>query len=363
MDAQELCTETQTKSTVWTSPQVHPGLTWCRRAGGLDACKTWTLGADGSWLEGPAPKSSGPEMLAVAWHAATPTLGELHRQLEAASKHKDVHAVLAALRPELGDATRGVRRDGKTFAPETWTRVLCVDVDGAALDPGLDAEGLGREVLGRLGLDAGAGFVWQWTASAGFKPGVRGRLWALWSEAVAAAEVKQWLAILRGKPETGQGGRVPWVDPSTYHVPQRIYTAAPAILGGPDPCPVRLVLVDGPAVNVGPVRAWLVQRELRARLEAQARREHALRLQGRAGESGDATRRWLGQLCARLAVTPKGQRHNATVAAVGSAACAVGEGRLTYVEAVEALVEAVGGFDNPGHHEAQILDGLRRWAL
>lgn len=301
--------------------------------------------------------------MAVAWHAATPTLGELHRQLEAASKHKDVHAVLTALRPELGDAARGVRRDGKTFAPETWTRVLCVDVDGAALDPGLDVEGLGREVLGRLGLDAGAGFVWQWTASAGFKPGVRGRLWALWSEAVAAAEVKQWLAILRGKPSTGQGGRLPWVDPSTYQVAQRIYTAAPAILGGPDPCPVRLVLVDGPAVNVEPVRAWLVQRELRAGLEAQARLERTLRLRGRAVESGDATRRWLGQLCGRLAATPKGQRHNATVAAVGSVACAVGEGRLTYVEAVEALVEAVGGFENPGHHEAQILDGLRRWAL
>ena len=305
--------------------------------------------------------------MALAWHAATPTLGELHRQLAAASKHKDVHAVLAALRPELGDATRGVRRDSKTFAPETWTRVLCVDVDGAGredgLDPGLGVERLGREVLGRLGLDAGAGFVWQWTASAGFKPGVRGRLWALWSDAVAAAGVRRWLAAWRGDPDLGGPLVMPWVDPSPYSTSQPIYTAPPAVLGGPDPCSVRLVLVDGPAVNVEPVRAWLVQRELRARLEAQARLERTLRLQGRVVESSDATRRWLGQLCGRLAATPKGQRHNATVAAAGSAACAVGEGRLTYVEAVEALVEAVGGFDNPGHHEAQILDGLRRWAL
>ena len=51
---------------------IHPGLTWARRADGLDACKTLRL-VGGAWDSTPAPPARGPEILRVAWHAPTPT--------------------------------------------------------------------------------------------------------------------------------------------------------------------------------------------------------------------------------------------------------------------------------------------------
>ena len=343
---------------------IHPGLTWARRADGLDACKTLRVDACGAWTSTPAPPARGPEILRVAWHAPTPTLDALHAQLVAAQAHPDTHAVLAALRPDLGAAARQVRRDAQTFARETSTRLLCLDVDGAPLDPRLDVRGLVRAVLWACGLDEGAGCVWQWSAGAGLKDGLRGRLWALWTRPVAAPTLRGWLAHLRGEPTSGRPGAVPWADPAPYSTSQPVYTAPPRILGGADPYPARVVLVDGPPLDPGPVEAWAARQALRARIDAQEREARAKAARERAaGGGGGASRAWLAQACARLCAVPLGARHRALVEVVGGAAEAVSEGRLGVVEVEAALCEAVQAWGSPARHERTIRRELGRWAL
>jgi hypothetical protein len=349
-------------ATTDTPPILHPGLTWARRAGGLDACKTLRRAPDG-WTSTAAPLSRGDEVLRVAWHAPTPTLDALHAQLVAAQAHPDTHAVLAALRSDLGDVARGVRRDSTTFARSTSTRLLCLDVDGAPLDPALDVRGLVRAVLWAVGLDEGAGCVWQWSASAGLKDGLRGRLWGLWTRPVEAVTLREWLAFLRGDPTAGRPGAVPWADPAPYATSQPVYTAPPRIVGGADPYPVRLVYVDGPPVDPGPVEAWARRGALAARIEAQERQARAAALRERVGGASSASRAWLAQACARLASTPLGARHRALVEVVGGAAEAVSEGRLGHDEAQTALVEAVQAWGDPTRHEHTIRRELGRWAL
>jgi hypothetical protein len=344
--------------------RVHPGLTWARRAGGLDACKTLRREGE-AWTSTPAPLSNGPELLRVAWHVPTPHLDALHAQLVASQAYPDTHAVLAALRPELGEVARGVRRCAETFTP-TATSILCLDVDGAPLDPGLDLRGLVRAVLWALGLDEGAGVVWQWSASAGLKGGLRGRVWALWSRPVSCEGLRRWLMHLRGEPTAGRPGRAPWADPAPYATSQPVYTAPPRIVGGADPYPVRLVLLDGPPVDPAPVEAWAAGEALRAGLEARQREAHAAAMRERAGlrgEGGGASRRWLREACGRLTSTPYGGRHRALVSVCGGAAEAVREGRLGVCEVEAALVEAVQGWAKPARHEATIRRELRGWTL
>jgi hypothetical protein len=286
----------------------------------------------------------------------------LYSQLVASQAHPDTHAILAALRPELGDKAHKVRRCAETFTA-TETRLLCLDVDGAPLDPGLDVRGLVRAVLWAVGLGEGVGVVWQWSASAGLKDGLRGRLWALWSRPVSCEAVRRWLLHLRGEPTSGRPGRVPWADPAPYATSQPVYTAPPRIVGGADPYPVRLVLVDGPPVDPAPVEAWAAGEAMRARLEAQEREARAAALRERAGGGGGASRRWLVEAVARLTSTPLGGRHRALCEVCGGAAEAVREGRLELVEVEAALVEAVAGWASPARHEATIRRELRRWAL
>ena len=352
-------------ATTYTLPLiVHPGLTWARRAGSQDARKTLRL-VCGAWTSTPAPPARGPEILRVAWHAPTPTLDVLLAQLVAAQAHPDTHAVLALLNPNLGDVARGVRRDSATFARETSTRILCLDVDGAPLDPRLDVGGLVRAVLWAFGLDEGAGCVWQWSASAGFKGGLRGRLWGLLARPVAASTLREWLAHLRGAPTSGRPGAVPWADPAPYATSQPVYTAPPRIIGGADPYPMRLVRLDGPPLDPSPIEAWAAREALRARIEAQERQARAAAARERAalGVASGASRAWLAQACARLCSTPLGARHKALVEVVGGAAEAVREGRLVLVEVEAALVEAVQAWGDPTAHTRTIRRELGRWAL
>lgn len=309
-------------------------------------------------------------MLRVAWHASILTLDVLWDQLVKAQAHPDTHAILAALRPELGDKARQVRRCADTFARSTQTRILCLDVDGAPLDPSLDVEVVARAVLRAVGLDEGAGCVWQWSASAGLKDGLRGRLWALWARPVEAEVARKWLAYLRGEPTSGRPGRVPWADPAPYATSQPVYTAPPRILGGVDPYPVRLVFLDGPPVDPSPVEAWWRREMLAEALEARAREVRAARVRERLAQCVDggagvegASRAWLAQACGRLCSTPYGGRHRALVEVLGGAAEAVREGRLVLDEVEAALVEAVQGWSNPKQHERTIRRELRGWAL
>jgi len=337
---------------------LHPGLTWARRAESQDACKTLRL-IDGAWTSTRAPTDRGPEILRVAWMRPVADLGDLHAQLVAAQAHPDTHAVLAALRPALGDVARRVRRDSKTFMRSTSTRILSLDIDSAPLDPRLDVRGLVRAVLGACGLDEGAGCVWQWSASAGLKDGLRGRLWALLARPVSTETLRGWLTHLQGDPKGGRPGAVPWADPSTYVVSQPVYTAPPRIVGGGDPYPERLVLVDGPPLDPAPVEAWALRQAMRARIEAQEREARAAEAK-RAGDGCDATRRWLRDACARLMATPPGGRHDALRAVLRGACEAVRDGRLELVEAEAALVDAVQGWPTPARDARWISSDLRR---
>lgn len=347
-------------ATTDTPPLIlHPGLTWARRADGL-AFKTLRL-VGGSWDSAPAPPARGPEILRVAWMRPVADLGDLHAQLVAAQAHPDTHAVLAALRPDLGDVARQVPRDSATFARETSTGLLCLDIDSAPLDPRLDVRGLASAVLWRFGLDERAGCVWQWTASAGLKPGLRARLWCVLARPVAASTLRGWLAHLRGDPPKGRPGAVPWADPSTYSISQPVYTAPPRIIGGADPYPVRLVLIDGPPLDPGPVEAWAGRQAMRARIEAQEQAARAAAARERAaGGGGDATRRWLRDACAGLMATPPGARHDALRGVLRGACEAVREGRLGLVEAEAALVDAVQGWPTPERDAKWIRADLRR---
>ena len=348
-------------ATTYTLPPIlHPGLTWARRADGLDACKTLRVDACGAWTSTPAPPARGPEMLRVAWMRPVADLGDLHAQLVAAQAHPDTHAVLAALRPDLGDVARQVRRDAQTFARSTSTRILCLDIDDAPLDPHLDVRGLASAVLWACGLDERAGCVWQWSASAGLKEGLRARLWCLLARPVAASALRGWLAHLRGEPTKGRPGAVPWADPSTYSASQPVYTAPPRIVGGADPYPVRLVLIDGAPLDPGPVEAWALRQAMRARIEAQEREARAAEARQRANGGCDATRRWLRDACAGLMATPPGGRHDALRAVLRGACEAVREARLGLVEAEAALVDAVQGWPTPARDAKWISSDLRR---
>ena len=86
-------------------PIIHPGLTWARRAGSQDACKTLRL-VGGAWDSTPAPPARGPEMLRVAWMRPVADLGDLHAQLVAAQAHPDTHAVLALSLIHISEPTR-----------------------------------------------------------------------------------------------------------------------------------------------------------------------------------------------------------------------------------------------------------------
>jgi hypothetical protein len=70
------------------------------------------------------------------------------------------------------------------------------------------------------------------TASHGFKPGLRVRLWFWLSRPVAGDELRYWL-------------RNAAVDPSVFVASQPIYTAAPAFIDRPDPLRQRLAWVTG----------------------------------------------------------------------------------------------------------------------
>ena len=345
--------------------RVHPGLTWCRLAGVVEARKGWTWEA-GKFVETPIPKSSA---LAVVWHAPTPTLEALGRELSKALSYPDTHAVLGLLHSSLGErGARDVRRCqhpdpergevvGTFQECKTW--LLCLDLDGLPLDVGWPVERLGREVLARMGLDSSAGFVWQWTGSAGRKPGVRARLWALWSEPVALRDVRAWVDDVAARLQWPLDGRV--CLPS-----QPIYTAPPWYIGGPDPYPTRLFVFDGPPVGVGAVVSVARARSYMAKLKAREARERVEQSRQRmeaAGLDGRGARRWLVEKCAQLASTAKGGRHNATCAAVGGAAALISQGALDAMEVRARLTDAVQVFNDPRHHEAIIEAYLPRWSL
>ena len=85
-----------------------------------------------------------------------------------------------------------------------------------------------------------ASCIWQVTASAGFRPGYRLRLWFAINHATTGAELETWC-----KPAIERG----LLDPVTFRECQEHYIGV-LVIGGPDPCPARWGLAQATSHEV-----------------------------------------------------------------------------------------------------------------
>ena len=164
-------------------------------------------------------------------------LTELARVLD--GLHVDQAVIHGALKPELGDQAKGIRRllyaHGED-APATLTEAahhwVLLDVDGIpcpdGLNPVTEPERASAHVICLLPEEFhGAAHWWQLTGSAGFKPGIRMRL-AFWMDrALTSRDVKVWLSKVKG------------LDLSIYTPNQLVYAASPRFNGVPNPLSKR----------------------------------------------------------------------------------------------------------------------------
>lgn len=180
---------------------------------------------------------------------AVPDLSALAEVLEWLAGERDRCAVLAA--PADPARMRRVRRllhadketgDAPTLraVPRTW---IALDFDGVPLPEGCDPRDLGGCAAALLPLlpraFAGAGLVVQASGSHGVKPGIRLRLWPIFSRPITSTEAARWL------------NSSPKLDRCSYAPAQPIYTAAPIFAdGAEDPLPRRLRVIPGPPVPV-----------------------------------------------------------------------------------------------------------------
>jgi hypothetical protein len=117
--------------------------------------------------------------------------------------------------------------------PRRW---LALDVDSLALLPGVEVEDIAACASAAI-VELPAEFhgircIAQATASHGFKPGMRLRLWFWLDRPAGGAELKRWLA---SSP----------VDPALFGANQPIYTASPIFIGRSDPLQHRMVRLPG----------------------------------------------------------------------------------------------------------------------
>jgi hypothetical protein len=136
-------------------------------------------------------------------------------------------------------------RDGQPATliekPRRW---VAIDIDEPPPEPVRCGDLIGAASVGATMLPPefrGCHCITQATASHGFKPGLRVRLWFWLSRPMTTAELKFWF-------------RTTPVDPSVFGANQIIYTAAPIFAhGAVDPVRERLVHVSGsPVVEVPP---------------------------------------------------------------------------------------------------------------
>lgn len=358
---------------------LHPGLTFVRRADATPAGKTFTASPTGKHLSpwGRYDKSDlvrlPEERLALAIHAPVRDVEHLAAILRRAATFPDGHVVLAALLPvfegRVEDAPhaplyRRKAEHGGPFDPSTFTRILCLDVDGLQVPRALadNPRALADLALEQLGLARGAGVIWQWSSSARLAPDAgdlvqaRGRVWAVMPEALGCEDLRFWLHAHK----TGRlGAARPWADPSTYSTSQPVYTAAPRFSGLPDPFPSpqeRWVLLEGPLVDPLPVKAYIEAREeaqaearckaLLASLEAATRATSSPTWSEPGGRLADKIRARLEE----HASTPPGGRNPASLALAGWLVGLVEKGLLTLPQVEAHFADAVRGFQDPAHH-------------
>jgi len=139
--------------------------------------------------------------------------------------------------PVFRSSSRQTRRLAGLFRDEP-ARWLSLDIDGwdgASVDPAQDPETAIEEwIAAHLPAafhDVSA--VWQLSASAGVKPGLRAHLWYWLAEPANGAQLKAWAKA--------NGG----VDPSFFENVRIHYTADPLFQGVDDPVARRLGMIEG----------------------------------------------------------------------------------------------------------------------
>ncbi len=244
------------------------------------------------------------------------------------------HGVRRLLHPDPDTGDMATLRD----VPRQW---LALDIDGLLRPDGVDPANLlacARVAVAELpAAFHGARCVVQATASHGFAPGVRLRLWYWLSRPTSGAELRLWL---RAVP----------VDHSVFGAAQPIYTAAPIFVDGArDPLPERIAMVPDTleAVTVPPLSALMPSRKPAAGV---------IRETTRTGRYGFAA---LVSATARVARATDGTRHATLLAEARGLGRLVETGALTPRDVTVALSGAAGmaGLDD---REAAAVIG---WAL
>ena len=223
--------------------------------------------------------------------------------------------------------------------PRRW---LALDMEGIPLPPEVPASDLAAcaaLAIARLpSAFAGVRCVVQATASHGFKPDLRLRLWFWCSRPLDGGELKRWL---RDTP----------ADPSVFGAAQAIYTSAPVFAPGVvDPLPARMVTVDGKPVVDVPTVAELapVPPPVRA----------APAFMPRPGAGPAYARRALVRAVDRI--TGGGARHPAIVSEARSLARLIPAGLLTERE-LRAVLHAAAR--QAGKSDAVEIESAISWGL
>ena len=252
----------------------------------------------------------------------------------------DLHALLLRVLPQArtcvirgsviaGPERRGIRRllhiDPKTGelptlldVPRQW---LATDVDTVARPDGIpvaDIAGQAGEVIRRLpdGF-SGAACIAQATGGAGFKPGIRLRLWHWLSRPTTGAELKLWF---RDAP----------VDRAIFSAAQCIYTAAPVLADGVvDPVPERIIRLPGTAVVQVPSPAALAPPPP-PRMVSSATAQTA----------ADRIERIIERQIHRVSCAPDGSKHPTLRAAARTIGGVIAQTNLSESSVIQKLVSA-----------------------
>lgn len=222
---------------------------------------------------------------------------------------------------------KNVSKDGEPpgFEPRP-RRWMCVDLDNVPCPEGLDPAADPKAAL--LHLQSllpdwlrFATCAYQWSSSAGVRGWgkLKAHLWFWLDRPVDDASLRHWARVTMAAR----------VDAAVYESIQIHYTAAPVLVGLPDPVGQRSgLLVGGSGVVEVPqeVWGWAEREELerRARREEAARRRVEARITSAAGEDPRKVR-WLQEGLAEcrgklLAAAEPGSRHDVALHVAGSLA-------------------------------------------
>jgi hypothetical protein len=216
---------------------------------------------------------------------------------------------------------------------------ICIDVDGIDWSGELDdaaAEAARARLPAWL---SRAGCVYQWSASAGIKPGLRVHLWIWLDRAVYGRSLRKHLRST---------GVADGVDLSTLSDAQIHYTARPIVIGADDPIQTRLGRLPGlPAVVPPPVTTiaeWERQERLarfNREMAAKSVRYDSAKKQKRAKKRyAEATVRGVIE---DIASAPEGDRHATIYRGAARVAGLAKSGLVDHdaLSAVEATAAAI----------------------